>query len=75
MTGSGGPPGSGTIFTIEWEPGSDTLIGLCHCGARRRSEDPIELWDWLLRHPVGHETRPGPAPGRPAPAPGLALTR
>lgn len=45
---------SETIFTVEWLPGTDKLLGICHCDARKESEDPIELWDWLLGHPEGH---------------------
>ncbi|WP_433496562.1 hypothetical protein ACQP1K_16305 [Sphaerimonospora sp. CA-214678] len=76
MTGLRDRPDSGTIFTIDWEPGSDTLIGLCHCGARRHAEDPIELWAWLLRHPVGHESRSAPPGDRSgAPASGLVPAR
>ena len=54
------------VYRVHWIPGSDTLIGVCHCGAERDAEDPIELWDWLLAHPDGHAARrPEPAPMRP----------
>ncbi|GII58697.1 hypothetical protein Pth03_70860 [Planotetraspora thailandica] len=59
---------TGSIYTVEWVPGTDLLLGICHCGARRRFEDPIELWDWMLGHPEGHRS-----PADPAPEP--ALTR
>ncbi|MEU5992925.1 hypothetical protein ABZ806_28500 [Spirillospora sp. NPDC047418] len=36
---------------VEWSPGSDTLTGICHCGAHRTAEDPLEIWAWLLAHP------------------------
>ena len=38
-------------------PGTDTLRGTCHCGAERHAEDPVELWEWLLAHPQGHQGR------------------
>ncbi|MBI0384396.1 hypothetical protein JBE27_51110, partial [Streptomyces albiflaviniger] len=28
--------------------------GVCHCGAERTAEDPVELWQWMLAHPSGH---------------------
>lgn len=43
-----------TVYRIHWEPGADVLVGVCHCGAERGSEDPADLWDWLLAHPDGH---------------------
>lgn len=36
---------------VEWSPGSDTLTGICHCGAHHTAEDPLEIWTWLLAHP------------------------
>ena len=48
-----GPAGTGRL-RVEWSPGSDSLTGICHCGAQRTAEDPVELWAWLLAHP-GHE--------------------
>ena len=36
-------------------PGTDTLRGICHCGAERLAEEPVELWEWLLAHPQGHQ--------------------
>jgi hypothetical protein len=44
----------GTMYRIEWKPGTDVLVGTCHCGAVHEAEDPVELWDWLLAHPIGH---------------------
>jgi hypothetical protein len=52
------------VFRIHWMPGSDTLLGVCHCGAERSAEEPVELWDWLLSHPDGHHA---PHPIEPAP--------
>jgi hypothetical protein len=49
------------VLRIHWIPGSDTLLGTCHCGAHRSTEEPVELWDWLLAHPEGHERPPGQA--------------
>jgi hypothetical protein len=42
-------------YRVDWYPGSDHLLGVCHCGATRVAEDPIEIWQWLLGHPVAHE--------------------
>lgn len=52
------------VMLVRWVPGSDTLLGVCHCGAEQLAQSPIEVWEWLLAHPVGHEA----APGIPAPA-------
>jgi hypothetical protein len=38
-------------FQVVWEPGSDLLVGVCHCGAEARAADPVEIWRWLLSHP------------------------
>ncbi len=40
---------------VVWIPGSDQLRGVCHCGAERVSDGPVEVWEWLLAHPVGHD--------------------
>ncbi|MEV8308272.1 hypothetical protein AB0P36_13135 [Streptomyces flavidovirens] len=60
------------VFRIHWVLGTDRLLAVCHCGAQREFEDPVQLWDWLLGHPDGH--RPGavaepsgPAATRPRP--------
>ena len=42
------------VYRIHWEPGTDRLRAVCHCGAEREFEDPVQLWDWLLAHPEGH---------------------
>ncbi|HKT05413.1 MAG TPA: hypothetical protein VJT31_38335 [Rugosimonospora sp.] len=42
------------VYRVHWVLGTDVLVGECHCGARREAEDPVELWEWLLAHPVGH---------------------
>ncbi|MEV6336484.1 hypothetical protein AB0M12_17390 [Nocardia vinacea] len=48
---------------VQWFPGSDQLLGRCHCGATRIADDPIEIWQWLLAHPDGHHDRvPDPRP-------------
>ncbi|KAF4410077.1 MULTISPECIES: hypothetical protein [Streptomyces] len=49
------------VLRVEWVPGSDQLLGTCHCGARQVAESPAEIWQWLLAHPEGHEPPPGPA--------------
>lgn len=41
-------------FRVEWVPGTDQLLGRCHCGAVRTVQDPVEVWEWLLAHPTGH---------------------
>jgi hypothetical protein len=46
---------SDVVFRVTWRPGTDTLLGTCHCGAEHLADDPIELWAWLLAHPAGHE--------------------
>jgi hypothetical protein len=45
---------TGGRYRVEWYPGTDNLLGICHCGATHIAADPIELWDWLLAHPAGH---------------------
>ncbi|WP_432144789.1 hypothetical protein [Streptomyces sp. bgisy084] len=56
------------VYRIHWVLGTDRLLAVCHCGAEREFEEPVELWDWLLGHPANH--RPGPAPkSAPAPVP------
>ena len=50
----------GTVYRIHWKLGADLQIGVCHCGAEHESEDPVELWEWLLGHPVGHQWPPSP---------------
>ncbi|WP_239154008.1 hypothetical protein [Amycolatopsis sp. FDAARGOS 1241] len=51
------------VVRIHWKLGTDVLVGVCHCGAEHESEDPVELWDWLLAHPDGHD-RPEPSAPR-----------
>jgi len=40
---------------VVWVPGTDRLLGICHCGAQRQAGDPIEVWQWLHGHPVDHD--------------------
>ncbi|WP_433170886.1 hypothetical protein [Actinoallomurus sp. CA-150999] len=61
MTGPGPQP-SGPVYRVRWLPGSDTLLGTCHCGAEHTAQDPVELWDWLLAHPAGHRRPPAAEP-------------
>jgi hypothetical protein len=56
--GSGTGRDTGTVYRIEWVPGTDRLLGTCHCGAVREGDDPVQLWSWLLAHPA----HGGPAP-------------
>jgi hypothetical protein len=57
------------VYRVVWEPGSDRLHGICHCGAFRDADDPVEVWRWLLAHPA-HETTAAPdiAPDQNAPS-------
>ncbi|WP_329544403.1 hypothetical protein [Streptomyces sp. NBC_01356] len=48
---------TGEIYRIDWVPGTDILHGTCHCGAEHAAQDPIEMWEWMLGHPEGHEPR------------------
>ncbi|MEV5750595.1 hypothetical protein AB0L00_22470 [Actinoallomurus sp. NPDC052308] len=43
------------VYRVRWLPGTDTLLGTCHCGAEQTAEDPVLLWEWLLAHPAGHQ--------------------
>ncbi|MBX7267189.1 hypothetical protein KIF24_14990 [Micromonospora sp. Llam7] len=56
------------VYRIHWMPGTDTLRGICHCGAESSAEEPVELWEWLLAHPRGHHVSAvvPPAPQPPA---------
>ncbi len=54
------------LFRVHWVPGTDQLSGTCHCGAQCTASDPIELWEWLHGHPVGHDASGGGG-GTPAP--------
>lgn len=58
------------VVRIEWLPGTDVLLGTCHCGATHSAEDPISMWEWLLAHPDGHQ--PSGAP-QPDPQPRVAV--
>ncbi|MFC8343483.1 hypothetical protein [Streptomyces sp. NPDC057280] len=46
---------TGEIYRIDWLPGTDILHGTCHCGREHTAQDPIEMWEWMLAHPQGHE--------------------
>ncbi|RAY16134.1 hypothetical protein DPM19_04205 [Actinomadura craniellae] len=56
------PTGRG-VLRVEWRPGGDRLLGVCHCGAERRADGPVEVWEWLLAHPDGHRPATGGEPG------------
>ena len=51
--------GQPRVFKVHWVPGTDHLLGTCHCGAQCTASDPIELWEWLHGHPVGHDVSGG----------------
>jgi hypothetical protein len=40
-----------TVYCVDWLPGTDRLLGTCHCGATVEADDPVRLWEWLLGHP------------------------
>lgn len=54
-----------TVYRIHWKLGTDVLAGVCFCGAEHESEDPVELWEWLLAHPDGHDDGPPVPAGDP----------
>ncbi|MCW2845126.1 MAG: hypothetical protein JWN22_3042 [Nocardioides sp.] len=59
-----------SVYRVVWKLNTDVLVGYCWCGETHESEDPIELWEWLLAHPDQHDD--GAAAGAPsAPAPDL----
>jgi hypothetical protein len=43
------------VYQVRWTPGSDQLLGVCHCGAEHVADDPLDVWAWLLAHPDGHK--------------------
>jgi hypothetical protein len=59
------------VYRIHWVLGTDRLRAVCHCGAERIFEEPVELWEWLLAHPDGH-TAGDPQPIPPVPQPAFA---
>jgi hypothetical protein len=48
-------PHTAEVYRIDWVPGTDWLHGTCHCGAERDGQDPVEMWEWMLAHPAGHD--------------------
>ncbi len=50
------------VYRIHWVLGTDRLRAVCHCGAERIFEEPVELWEWLLAHPDGHLPEAVPPP-------------
>ncbi|ALL79572.1 hypothetical protein AD006_30675 (plasmid) [Pseudonocardia sp. EC080610-09] len=65
------PPvlGGERVHRIHWVLGTDLLHAVCHCGADRFFDDPVELWEWLLGHPDDHRPPPGAnTDAGPAPA-------
>ncbi|MEV6690501.1 hypothetical protein AB0M35_03350 [Micromonospora sp. NPDC051196] len=65
MSGPTGMLTGDRVYRIHWMPGTDILRGVCHCGAERIAEEPVELWEWLLAHPQGHQAPAPPAPDVP----------
>ena len=71
--GTGGIPEAPPVLTgsrvyrIHWVLGTDRLRAVCHCGAERIFEEPVELWEWLLAHPDGHTVADPPPSPRPRP--------
>ena len=64
------------VYRIHWVLGTDQLRAVCHCGAERMFEEPVELWEWLLAHPDGHDPPdppPWPHPAGPRAGDGLGL--
>ena len=62
------------VMRIVWMPGTDLLEGICHCSATHVCNDPLVMWDWLLAHPVGHESYvPAPATPHENPRPAASL--
>jgi hypothetical protein len=57
------------VYRIHWVLGTDQLRAVCHCGTERIFEEPVELWEWLLAHPDGHD------PADSAPPPPLPQVR
>jgi hypothetical protein len=51
--------GAGRLYRVRWYPGSDDLLGTCHCGAEKVLADPVAVWNWLLGHPQGHDAPGG----------------
>ncbi|MEV4241597.1 hypothetical protein AB0J47_41305 [Nocardia sp. NPDC049737] len=51
---------SGRTCRVRWVPGTDTLLGTCHCSAQHITEDPVDLWQWMDNH---HHNPPGPPQG------------
>jgi hypothetical protein len=63
------------VLRVVWLPGSDQLQGNCHCGAVHVADDPVEIWTWLLAHPVGHEPTTDDAVPSPRPDPATEPSR
>ena len=66
---AGRPRLPGGVYRIHWVLGSDRLLAVCHCSAEREFDGPVELWDWLHAHPVGHDPVGSATPWREGPTP------
>ncbi|MEU6788020.1 hypothetical protein ABZ912_53265 [Nonomuraea angiospora] len=58
----GRSPARRGLLRVVWLPGSDLLQGTCHCGAAYVADGPVEVWEWLLGHPTGHNPTTDPTP-------------
>ena len=65
MTAPAGGLTGDRVYRIHWLPGTDTLRGICHCGAERIAEEPVRLWEWLLAHPRDHRPPAATVPSPP----------
>lgn len=54
------------VYRIHWVLLTDRLRAVCYCDAERIFEEPIELWEWLLAHPDGHDPVPRSDDARPS---------
>ncbi|WP_460960168.1 hypothetical protein [Parasphingorhabdus pacifica] len=64
----------GRVYRIHWVLGTDRLRAVCHCSAECEFDDPVQLWEWLLAHPVGHDTTGAERAPSPVAEPILAST-
>lgn len=44
------------VYRVVWKLHTDVLLGYCWCGTAHESQDPVELWAWLLEHPETHRS-------------------
>ena len=63
------------VYRVVWKLETDVLVGYCWCGEPHESDDPIELWEWLLAHPEGHPSGGARSAPDPQDAPRTARQR